>query len=189
MVDINLIPREYREKRDKFASIFSKTVIGFFALVVLSLLIYGGLLFYENMLKKDIEEIKLAIKNLDTKRDVEAEGIMVTLDEKLKVLKEMFESHLYWSKLVKKIEELVIPEAYFFDVQFDFLGDSLGFSFSGNALSYTDLARQIVSFQEDEFIKSVVVSNMTLSPEGGINFSLGAVFSKDILLGLEQEND
>jgi len=188
MVDINLIPREYKLKKEKFSGIVSRTVGAVFALFVLSLLIYGGLLLYQNKLNKDLGNTNQAIENLDIKRDFETEQIMVDLDKKLKVLKEMFENHFYWSDIVAKIEELTIPEVYFSDARLSLVEDKVSFGFSGNALTYTTLAKQIISFQEESDVKNIVVTGIALSSEGGIDFNLEITFSKDILLGLENND-
>lgn len=186
MVDINLIPREYKLKREKFSGIVSRTVGAVLALFILSLLVYGGLLFYQNRLNKNLESINQAIENLNIRRDFETEQIMIDLDKKLKVLKEMFENHFYWSNLVAKIEELTVPEVYFSEAQVSLAEDKVDFGFKGNALTYTTLARQIISFQEEPNVESVTVSSITLSADGGIDFNLEVFFSKDILLGLEK---
>lgn len=188
MVDINLVPREYRKKRERFAHIFSKTGGAVLALAILSLLLYGGLLFYESNFNKTIDNINQEIVNLDIKRDLKTEQTMIDLDRKLEVLKDMFEEHLYWSKLFNKIEDLTVSEAYFSDARFNLIGEELTFSFSGNALTYTTLARQMVSFQEEPEVDSVRVSEIFLSEEGGIAFDFEVVFLKSILLGLEEES-
>lgn len=188
MVDINLIPREYKLKREKFSGIVSRTVGAVFALFILSLLAYGGLLLYQNKLNTDLESINNAIKNLEIKRDFETEEIMVDLDKKLKVLKDMFEEHLYWSKIVAKTEDLIIPEVYFSGAHLSLTEDKINFGFTGNALTYTILARQMISFQEEPNVENVSVSDIGLSAEGGIDFNLEVIFSKDILLGLENND-
>lgn len=189
MVDINLVPREYRRRKERFTKLFSKTGGWVLALLILSLLLYGGLLFYESRLNESLENIDEQIANLDIERDLEIEETMIDLDRKLKVLKGMFESHLYWSKLISKIEEATVSKVYFSDSNFILEEGGLKVTFPGNALSYTDLARQMVSFQEESAVKSVTVSGIALSEEGGIDFDFKVIFSKDILLGLEIEND
>ena len=99
MVDVNLLPAEYKKRKEALKTIFSKTGGVVLILVILSLLLYGGLLFYQSKLKEDLNAIKEEIAALDLKRDEKMEKAIVDLDEKLGVLKELFEDHLYWSKL------------------------------------------------------------------------------------------
>ena len=182
MVDVNLLPAEYKKRKGVLKIIFSKTGGAVLILVILSLLLYGGLLFYQNGLKEDLNAIKEEIAILDLKRDVEMETAIVDLDEKLGVLKGLFEDHLYWSRLLSKIEQLTIPRAYFSNAKVYLLNEKINITFSGNASSYTNLARQILSFQEEPFVESVKVSGISLSTRGGIDFSLLVIFSKNILL-------
>jgi len=182
MVDINLVPIEYRRKGETLMFIFSKTGGGILILLILSLLLYAGLLFYQSKLNQDLNSIKNEITLLDQKRDPKTEEAIVNLDKKLGVLKDLFENHLYWSKLFTKIEELTVPQVYFSETRFNFLSDKVDILISGNALTYTVLARQILSFQQEPLVEKVSVSNISLATEGGIKFDLSVLFSKDILL-------
>lgn len=182
MVEVNLIPKEYKRRKEKISTVFSKTGGVVLALFVLSLLLYGGLLLYQSKLKKDLDNIKAEIVILEQKRDPEMEKSIIDLDKKLGVVKELFESHLYWSKLFSKIEESAIPEAYFSKGKVSFLEDKVNVGLSGNTLTYTTLAKQVISFQEDSLVEKVKISGISLANEGGIDFDLEIIFSKDILL-------
>jgi hypothetical protein len=180
MVDINLIPREYREKKEKLKTIFSKTGGVVLILVILSLLFYGGLLLYQNKLKKNLNDIKNETLVLDSKRDLKTEKAMIDLDKKISVLKSLFENHFYWSDLFKKVGELTVPEVYFSNAKFGILTGGIELAVGGGTTTYTNLARQILSFQEDSSVEEVQVSGIALG-EKGIRFNLIIIFSKDIL--------
>ena len=182
MVDVNLIPKEYKKKKVEISTIFSKTGGVVLILIVLSLLLYGGLLIYKGKLNKSLDNIRNEIEILNQKKDPELWNAMLDLDEKLGTLKELFENHLYWSQLLTVIEELTITQAYFSDANFTFADDEVNGIFSGNALTYTALARQLLSFQEKSFTEKAKVSNIRLSNEGGVDFDIAVIFSKDILL-------
>lgn len=183
MVDINLIPKEYKKREKRVSVVFSKTLGGIMFLLVLSLLLYGGLLWYGNKFSKELNSIRKEIALLEQKRNLEMEEAIVDLDKNLGVLKELFQSHLYWSKIFNKIEEVTVPSVYFSDAKLKFSEEDkkVNVDFSGNALTYTVLARQIVSFQEGSQVEKVEVSDISLNKEGGVNFVLGVVFSQDIL--------
>jgi len=182
MPDVNLIPEEYKKRKEKLSTIFSKTGGVVLGLVILSLLFYGGLLSYQNKLNKELDNIEEQIKVLNQKRDPETEEAVVDLDKKLRALKKIFENHVYWSKLFSKIEELTVPQAYFSKVKLDSSEREINISFSGNTPTYTILAKQMKSFQEDSQVESIRVSDLSLSAEGGIDWELKIIFSKDILL-------
>lgn len=182
MPDVNLIPKEYKKRKQKLSVTFSKTGGVVLGLLILGLLLYGGLLLYQNEINKELDNIKTETQILDQKRDKEREKVVIDLDKKLGVLKEIFEKHVYWSKLFNKMEELTVFWTYFSEVKFNFSGEAAKASLFGNALTYTTLAKQMKSFQENSQVESVEVSNISLSTEGGIDFDLAVIFSKDILL-------
>lgn len=182
MVDVNLIPKEYKKRKETLKVIFSKTGGVVLILLILSLLFYSGLLFYQNRLNKNMESIREETALLDEKRDPETEKTIIDLDKNLDIMTQLFEDHLYWSELFTKIEELTLPEVYFSDAKLSFSGNKINVNFSGNALTYTILARQILSFQEEPFVEEVRVSDISLASEGGLKFNLEIIFNKDILL-------
>ncbi len=182
MVDVNLLPAEYKKRKEALKAIFSKTGGVVLVLLILSLLLYGGLLFYKSKINENLENIRDEIVSLDQKRDPEIEKVIIDLDKKLAVLKDLFEDHLYWSKLFDKIEQVTIPQVYFSQSRVNFLEDKIDVVFSGNASGYTNLARQILSFQEESMVESVRVSGISLTTEGGVGFDLSVNFSKEILL-------
>jgi len=187
VVDINLIPREYREKKEGLRAIFSKITLAILALLILGLLFYGGLLLYKKNLNKNLDNIVKEKKILDSKRDPETEKSMIDLDKKISALKTLFENHVYWSSLFKKIEELTIPEVYFSQAKVNLSDTGPELGVEGNTSTYTNLARQILSFQEDSLVEEVKVSGISLGEESGIKFNLSVNFSKDILL--KKNND
>jgi Tfp pilus assembly protein PilN len=189
MVDINLIPREYRERKLGIKAIISKTTIIALAVLILSLFFYGGLLFYKKNLVNNLEVINQEILELEQKRNPKTEKAMVDLDKRINVLKKLFENHLYWSNLFEEIEKLIIPEAYFMGAEIKLSGDALKFNSSGGTTSYTNLARQILSFQEEPLISSVKVSDIALDEKMGIKFSVSVNFFKKILLENSDNND
>ena len=184
MVDVNLLPTEYKKRKRKLGMFFSKTKGIAIILLIVSLLLYGGLFLYQNKLNQDLDNIKKELAGLDRKRDPKMEKAIADLNKTLIALEELFKSHLYWSELFDKVEELTVPQVYFSEAKFNILEENISTFFSGNALTYTALAQQIASFQGERFVKKIEVSAISLSTEGGIDFDLAIIFSKDILLAM-----
>lgn len=162
--------------------VFSKSGGIVLALLILSLLVYGGLLFYGKKLKTELNDIKQEIADLESRRDKEAEETIIETDKRLNLVEGLFKEHFYWTKLLSKIEELTSPQIYFTESKFNFLNEKVELTFSGNAKTYTALAQQMVSFKEDPLVEKVVVAQISLSQAGGIEFDLSVTFSKSILL-------
>ena len=99
MVDINLIPREYRERKERFKTIFSKTGGVILGLVILSLLFYGGLFLYQSNLKKNLKSIENEIIVMDSERNTELEKNIIDTDKRINLLKNLFQNHLYVAQL------------------------------------------------------------------------------------------
>lgn len=188
MVDINLIPKEYKKRGISLAGIFSKAGGITLGLLILSLLVYGGLFFYEKKFVNESKNIQEEIINLESKRDSAKEKLIVDTDKKLDVVKDLFKNHFYWSKLFSKIEELIEANVYFSESKFSFAADKTSVVLVGSARTYTALAQQMVSFDGDPLVEKVEVADIALDETGGIRFNLSIIFSKNILLNATEEN-
>jgi len=189
MADINLIPREYIERKKGIGAYFSKTTIIIFALVVLGSLFYGGTVFYLKNLDKNMEVISQEILDLENKRDPDTEKIMIDLNERINILKDLLKNHFYWSQALGKIEESTIPEVYISDAGFNIEFEKVNINISGNTTTYTNLARQILSYQEEPLVEKVKVSGISLDEKAGIKFDLAIIFSKNLILEEAEKND
>ena len=182
MGDINLIPKEYKKKGVALGVIFSKTGGIVLMLLVLSLLLSGGLFLLQKKIQKNLDEINQEIAKLESKRSGELENSIYDADKKMNLVENIFTSHIYWSKFLTKIEELVVSEVYFSESKFDIVGDQVDVVFLGNSKTYTGLARQMVAFSEDPLVEKIDLTKTTLNEDGGIDFGFSILFSKKILI-------
>jgi len=182
MAEINLVPTEYRERKERWKKVFSKTTFMVFFLVILSLLLYGGLLLYEKKLSTNLETIKKEISLLAEKRTPEDENAIVAFDTRLSVLKDVFKNHTYWSNFFAKFEDLTISEAFFSDAKFTLADNEITITLKAATRTYTTLAQQMLVFQQDPTVNKVAVSDISLSEKGGIDFNLSLVFPAKVLL-------
>lgn len=181
--DISLIPEEYKEEKIGFGLILSKLGILVIVLVILSLLTYGGLSFYNKSLSNQLEEIQNQVVELDKQRDKDFEKEMESLSRALKNLKTIFKNHFYWSNLFSKLKELTVPLVSFSNFSGQLTEDNIvRIILSGKTAGYTYLAKQMVSFSEEKLISDIKVSGIALGTQGGIEFSLDINFLKEILL-------
>lgn len=182
MTDINLIPTEYKKKRTGLRAIFSKTVGIILALLILSLLVYGGLLIYKKSLTQDKNNVDQKLSDLESKRDNKLENAIYRADKKLTSVENLFKSHFYWSNVFVKIEQLVVPGVYFKEAKTNIADDGIGLILTGNSNTYTDLAKQMVSFGEDTIVEKVELSDIKPNESGGIEFVLSILVSEPILI-------
>lgn len=177
-----LLPKEYERKieRKPFAPGISIVKILFIFLII-SLLIYGGLVVYERyFLKKQLDEIVSAGQQVDLETRISDIKKVIEADKKLELLKQLLNSHVYFSQIFKFIEKNTEGKVYF--NKFSANLASLKISLSGKAASYSNLAKQLKIFSEQKEINKVDVSNINSSPEGKVNFSLEFDFNKSLLL-------
>lgn len=182
MAEINLVPIEYRERKDRWKKVFSKTTFIILFLVILNLLLHGGLLIYKKRLNTDLGIIKQEISILSNKRTPSEEEAIINLDTKLGLLKEVFQIHTYWSEIFKKIEDLTMPDVYFSDAKLTLEQNKIFMQLSVLTKTYTSLAKQMLVFQNGPLTQKVEISGITLSEKGEIKFSLSSAFPLSTLL-------
>lgn len=182
MTDINLVPAEYRKKRMGLGAIFSKTVGIILVLLILSLLVYGGLLIYKKSLTQERNNLDKKISDLESKRDSKLENAIYKSDKKLISVENLFKNHFYWSNVFVKIEQLVVPRAYFTDAKTNIVDASVSLILTGKSNTYTDLAKQMVSLEEDALVEKIELSDIKSNEGGGIEFVLTILVSKPILI-------
>jgi len=153
-----------------------------FFLLILSLLAYGGLLLYGRKLSVNLETIKKEISLLDEKRVPENEDAIVAFDTKLTILKDVFNNHTYWSNFFAKFEDLTIPEAFFPDAKFSLGAEGVTVTLKAATKTYTNLAQQMLAFQQDPSVNQVDITDISLNEEGGIEFGLTLIFPAKVLL-------
>jgi hypothetical protein len=182
MTDINLIPKEYKRKGVALGAIFSKAGSIVLIFLILSLLVYGGLLFYKKGVQKNLDNIVQEIVNLEAKRSDSLEKSIYSASQKMVLVQNIFTDHVYWSKFLAKIEELVVPQVYYSASKFTIVDNQINVTFLGNAKTYTGLAKQMLAFSQDPMVQKIDLTKTTPSDGGGIDFGFSIVFSKKILI-------
>ncbi len=181
MADVSLIPKESKSK-SIFVTIFSKIGIWVIVLLFLSLGAYGALYYYNNSLNAEFQDLKDQVEEMNKQRDAEFEKKVLSLERRMLFFEDVFENHTYWSNVFSKLEEVTIPQVRFKDFNGRVSKDgSVNIDLDGHTSGYTYLAKQMVSFLDDKLVSNLEVSNLSLTSEGGIEFSFNVNFLKDIL--------
>jgi len=181
--DVGLIPKGYGKEKVGFKTIFSKIGILLIGLLVLSLIVYGGLFYYNKSLTEKLSELRTQAEEINRQRDTEFEEKVISLEAVLNSLKKILKNHVYWSNVFSKFESLTLPQVRFSNFSANLKDDgSIGLTISGNTSGYTYLAKQMVSFSQDELVSNIELSEINLGTEGGIEFGLSVNFLGDILL-------
>ena len=182
MDNISLIPKDYK-KEGIFKSTSSKIELILVISIILALVLFGGLFFYQKSLSSELEGLQAEAAELEGQRDKEFENKAVPFEKTLKNLKVVLDKHLYWSKLLSEIESLAVPQVSFSNFNGILESDGLvKLILDGNAMGYTYLAKQLTSFGQEKSVLNIETDNIRLGSEKGIDFEFIIKFAKDTLL-------
>ena len=164
---VNLIP-----KRVKKISKNQKILLYFLVFSVISLTTaYVFLISLEKQAKANLEIIE---EQIFTQKTTE----MTTLESTIKAYKREVDefapylsSHILITNFFDFLEENTHPRIYF--DQMSLKASSASVSLSGRADSFLSLGQQLMIFDDNSIVKSVSLSNISLSEEGSIVFSVG----------------
>ena len=147
------------------------------AILVSAAALVIGLNFYSSSLKAEIVQINFDIVTLDQQRDQKAEQNILTLSKQLALMSNLLDNHNIWSNALDKIGKMVAGQ-----IQFEsFSGGSLDgkIDFRALAANYTTIAKQIASFNSDNLITNIGLSNVTRLTNGRLEFNMHQEFDNN----------
>lgn len=123
---------------------------------------------------------KILIK---TPQEVNLEQDIAAKETELKLLKtkidtfaQLLEKHQKTANLFSFLEKVCLPDVWF--SKFDFSSEAL--TISGHTKDFVSLGQQILAFQAEPVVKEVKLSEISLVPKGGVDFSLSIKLSPTI---------
>lgn len=146
------------------------------AVLVLTLIIIGGLYFYNNSLENKMVGLDTEIVNLENQRDKKIEQNLLTLAKQLSLISTLLNSHVVWSKALSKVENSLQPQVQF--LSFAAAVSDNRFEFKALANNYTVVARQIAAFVSDDSIKDIELNDVHVLTNGKLEFSVKLEFDK-----------
>lgn len=183
-MDFKLIPEKYNKDEDsKLATGFSG--VGFYfsskanLWLVLSLILLAGAVFgcfwaigYRNDLANEKEGFASVVEALQNQRDLKLEADFIDLKDKIDVLKNVWTTRLYSSRIFGMLEESALSRVRFIDLRADL--SQMIIKLKVETADYNTLAKQFIVFKEDSRIKKVDIAEISLGESGEINseFSL-----------------
>lgn len=149
-------------------------------ILVIALILYGGLLFYNQALENKVQELDNAFTSFNQARDRNQENRVSEIQSKLSRAKVLLDEHVLWSRGFKKVQELVLPS-----VQFQSLAASLPelkFEFRALAPNLTSIAKQSANFLASESVKDVSINQIKVLTTGRTEFVIKLTFDKEKFL-------
>lgn len=180
MVEVNLISEENTPREFTFSRFIATNIPFVGAILLLSLA--GGvsvaLLLYRSSLKEQIGAVE---KNINEARALIDESILsqiTAFDSQIVNFKKALDTHRDGSRLLAFLETHTLKRVSYKDMNVDIEKSEL--RLNGLAASYGILAKQLVHFESLPEISKLEVSEIKLSSEGGVTFSLSARISQEV---------
>jgi len=159
--DVNLVPEEMIEKKvpkSKLIIMGAVLVVSIFFIIGVR---FGLEIYYQNIIVK-IEEINQEISVLDT--DIrsydELQKNVKNMKNKIDNVRDLLNSHIYWSQFLSKLESYTIPDVYYTGLTADVNG---AVSLTVVGRDYESAVKQYLVFQNaKDFVSTVSISAIQL---------------------------
>ena len=163
---VNLIPRPIKK-----ISKNQKILLYFLIFLVFSLTTaYVFLISLEKQALASLESVEQRIFEQKTTEMGSLESTIQAYKKEVDDFAPYLNDHILITKFFDFLEESTHPNIYFSQMGLKSLSSSV--SLSGKADSFLTLGQQLIIFNSDPLVKSVSLSNISLSEEGSIIFSI-----------------
>lgn len=154
-----------------------------FLVFVCSVVSAVGVYFYKSSIKADIEDMKIQLVEAGKAIDQESIDQLVDFSDKLRVARNILLKHQVVSGFMNSLASSTVRTVYFNEFSYDNLSPtSLSIGLSGVADSYGAVALQEGIFSDNEYWKSVEVSNLKLTSNGDVQFDMNIVVDPKIVV-------
>jgi len=172
---VELIPkkREVTLPRGMTVLFYASWVIFIFVLVafgILSLLIKKA--------EDNLQETKATIEKERSPERIQLEAELKEYEKKIKDFSQLVASHFDTRKFFAELEKNTHPNVWFSEISLDF--EKFTVKLSGKAESFTALGQQLSILEQAQFFKNVNLSDLSLSKEGEVKFSLDFSFGQEL---------
>ena len=164
---VNLIPKPVK-KISKNQQILLYFLV---FLVIFLTTAYIFLISLEKQAQVSLETIDQQIAEQKTKEMAGLESTIKAYKREIDEFAPYLNNHTLTTKFFDFLEESTHPRIYF--SQMNLRTSSASFSLSGMADSFLTLGQQLMIFNDNSMVRSVSLSNISLSDEGYISFNLG----------------
>ena len=169
--DIQLLP-ETRKKIDVVAPGGNRILIG--GVLFLAIVLAGGFYFtYKaGQLEDQVTSLNADLATLESKRDKSFEDNIRIVKQQLELVSGYINKHLYWTRVLKKIETLLQQNVQLTRMDFQHGVEESTVSVSGKVINYSTLARQIAALLSDDKVKDVDLQGAESKSTGLIEFNM-----------------
>lgn len=148
--------------------------------IVMVLLIFGGLKFYNKSLNNKLSVMENEINQNEIQRDKKFEEQLLVLKKQFSLVGNILGNHLIWSNIHTVIQNLTPSQ-----VQIEaLLGDTreARLDIKGRAVNYTVIAKQIAALLSNEAVADVSLDKVAAFSTGTLEYNMRVFFNKDKFL-------
>jgi len=166
---------------DNFRKNFLRSgIISGLLLLILFLLFWAGLGFYQKSLESQTEKAKQDYAGIfgNNERDLAVKA--VDMEKRMGLVQDVLKSHVYSSEFFNRLSAVTLPQVQWTTCEFS--AKETIVTLKGRATNYAVLAKQILAFQEsDSGFFGVKISGIALDKVGGVGFSAALNIDPKIL--------
>ncbi len=171
---VELIPKHAR-KETPWQKIFLYSVAGFLALVLLA---SGALFYLENKSQAELQQLEGEIAQVGTPAEKQLEREVFGTEKQISDFAKIFKAHQKPSRLFPLLEENCHPQVWF--SLFELNMENRQVQLAGHTLNFRTLGEQLAIFRQQEMIKEINLTDLSIGEEGQTDFSLSLVISPEI---------
>ncbi len=147
-------------------------------ILILLLLSWGGLKFYQSSLVSQTQNLKEQESKVFSIKDKELVVQMMDFESGAKLISNLLKNHVYTSEILDKLATSTLPQVQWVSYGLDVINRRI--TLRGRAANYSVLAKQILALQDSGF-SNVAVSSIALDKVGGVSFGVNFEFDPKII--------
>jgi cell division protein FtsL len=168
--------------------VFQKKKAGVLGVLIVSLFVFililsVGMVFYKNMVKTDIENLKSQLATAGQSIDKKSIDEMARYSQKLSIVKSIVLKHQVISGFLNSLASSTISTVSFSEFNYDGLSSGgITVRMRGSANSYGSIALQENVFSKNKYWNSTKFSNLALGNKGTVNFEVEVSVDPEIVV-------
>ncbi|MBI4134864.1 MAG: hypothetical protein HY471_02010 [Candidatus Sungbacteria bacterium] len=137
-----------------------------------------GAFVYGRMASSNAEVLKEEVKKLEVDLEPKLLDQILALDQKLRSIREVLESHVVSSNIFYFLEKNTLPQVRF--LIFTYSADQRRLELTGQAASYGTLAEQVRILEALDEVETVDFGGLSINEKGILNFKMTVIVSPSL---------
>lgn len=148
--------------------------------IFLVVFVFAGVKLYNSYLTNQLTGIENEINLTEKQRDKEFEREVIRLSKQFSLVGSLLQNHLIWSNVLIGTQGLLPPQTQIKTL----LGSTneAKLEFSGRAVNYTTIAKQIAALLSDKSVADVSLDKVSTFSSGVLEYNMRVFFDKNNFL-------